>query len=294
MKRTAMRKDWLSGRTVVVAGATGAIGSATCSLLLSHGATVIALGRNLAKLALLKGKFKTRADRFHFLVVDGCDQHAWERVLKNGSKINSEIDAFIHAAGQVVPGAFLELTPDEINSIIETNFRSVVTAAGVIIPLMVERRKGHFIVVGSLGGIVPMPYETMYSATKFALRGFCLSLHEELRPQGVTVSLISPGPVRSPMLDLEGTDPRAALTFVDTPVEPARIAQNVVCLLKSRKREIVRPPLQRFAGFSVSIFPAVFGTMYPLLAALGRRRLLKYRRTLLDSEHRPNDHRQSI
>ncbi len=289
-----MKTEWLKGRTVVVAGATGAIGQATCASLLDGGATVIAVGRDLEKLSRLKAALVPHANRLHLLPVKRFDHDSCELVLGFASRLNSGIDAFIHAAGRTVPGGFLELTAGQIDSIINTNFRSVIAAASVVIPRMIERHTGHFIVVGSLGGIVPMPFETMYSATKFALRGFCLSLHEEVRHQGVTVSLLSPGPVRSPMLDLESSDPRAALTFVDTPVEPARIAESIVGLLKVRKREIVRPALQRYKGLIVNIFPSVFGSIYPLLSAIGRRRLKRYRKTTNKAQDHSHDDGRNI
>jgi short-subunit dehydrogenase len=289
-----VKTDWLNGRTVMVAGATGAIGRATCASLLRSGATVIALGRDPAKLAMVRDELKCAPERFQVLPLNGSDPRSWERVLRSALRFNPSVDAFIHAAGKVVPGAFLELTHSEIDSIIDANFRSVVASAGVIIPHMLERRRGHFIVVGSLGGIVPMPFETMYSATKFALRGFCLSLHEEVRSMGVTISLVSPGSVRSPMLDREGADLRAALTFVDSPAEPAGIAEEIVLLLKSRRREIVRPSRRRLQAMLVGFFPGIFGTLYPLLAAFGRRRLLAYRRTQTGTQDHNHDHRQSI
>lgn len=288
-----MKTGWLEGKTVVVAGATGAIGQATCAEFLSAGATVFAVGRDPVKLVRLQADLEASPDRFHPLPVSFQDQGAWERVLVEVLRFSPGIDAYVHAAGQVTPGAFLELTEREIDSMIETNFRSAVAAAGALIPHMAERGTGHFIVVGSLGGIVPMPFETIYAATKFALRGFCLSLHEEVRPLGVTVSLVSPGPVRSPMLTREGSDLRAALTFVDAPLEPATIAGEIVGLLRSRTREIVRPPLQRFAGLLVSLLPGLFGTLFPLLTAIGRRKLSRYRRLLAQTQECDNDHSPS-
>lgn len=289
-----MRHDQMKGTTVVVAGATGAIGRACCASLLSHGATVVGLGRSHAKLESLMRQQKDAADRFHLLPLRTWEPASWQLVVDYSSRFTSGIDVFIHAAGQLVPGAFLELRSGQIDAIIETNFRGVVTAASVILPHMVGRGRGHFLVVGSLGGIIPMPYQSVYSATKFALRGFCLSLHEELRHQGVTVSLLSPGPVRTPMLDLEGTDPRAALTFADAPVEPHTVASDMIRLLESRTREISRPRWQRFGGAFLSGLPTLFGALYPVLAAIGRHRLITYRPASRESEPDGYGHSQSI
>jgi 3-oxoacyl-[acyl-carrier protein] reductase len=279
-----VRNYRLDGKIMAVAGATGAIGRAACSALLDHGATVIALGRDARKLARLREDLQSSRDRLHILLLDGIDEHSWRTLLDYSDKRHGGIDGFIHTAGLVIPGAFLELTLGEITSIVRTNFESVVSAAYVLIPDMMIRRRGHFIAVGSLGGIVPMPYETMYSASKFALRGFCLSLHEEVRGSGVTVTLVSPGPVRSPMLHREGSDPRAALTFVDRPMEPETVAAAIIRLLQCRKREVVCPPLQRPPAMLVGLFPGIFGALFPALRKVGQYKLARYRRTLSHSQ----------
>jgi short-subunit dehydrogenase len=289
-----VKSDWLNTMTVMVVGATGAIGRATCDAFLSHGATVVGLGRDSRKLYVLKKSLNAQPDRLHLLHFTGSDQDSWARVLLDTLKISSGIDVFIHTAGQLFPGAFMELTPREIDSIIETNFQSVVTAARIVIPHMVKRRRGHFIVIGSLGGIVPMPFQTMYSATQFALRGFCLALHEEVRHHGVTVSLLSAGPVRSPMLDLEAADERAALAFVNTPKEPGEIAMKVVRLLKSRKREVIFLPTQRLLGILIGASPLAFRVLFPLLTTIGRRGLRRYRHTLLSTGDHYNDRKYGI
>ncbi len=289
-----MKAGGLTGRTVVVAGATGAIGCATCASLLREGATVVAAGQNGEKLRRLEERLRPLSGRLHAVRIGGLGRNSWDRVLAETANRAGPADVFIHALGMVVPGAFLELSESDIESILRANFMSVVSSAAAVLPSMAQRRSGHFVVVGSLGGLIPMPFETMYSATKFALRGFCLSLHEELRPRGVTVSLVAPGPVRTPMLHLEGSDPRAALTFFDAPVEPETIADDIVGILHTRKREIVRPSLQRYGALAAGFFPGVFGALYPLLHAIGRRKLLRYRESTATPEDETRDHRTTF
>jgi short-subunit dehydrogenase len=281
----------IKGKTVVLAGATGAIGRATCGALLSQGATVVAVGRDPVRLAQLQEDLQAPSGQLLVLPADLSRENPWPAVLEKTLAARRAVDIFIHAAGRIAPGAFLELTDSEIDSLVQVNFRSVVSAARVFLPHMAERRAGQFIVVGSLGGIVPMPFETMYASTKFALRGFCLSLREEMRSQGVTLSLISPGPVRSPLLDMEGSDPRAALTFVDAPVEPSTIARQILRLLVRRRGEVVHPALQRVEALLITTVPGLFGALYPFLTAIGRRRLRTYQRS--DAED-PHEHAASI
>ena len=80
-----------------------------------------------------------------------------------------------------------------------------------------------------------MPYSAVYSATKFALRGFSFSLAEELKGTGVSISLITPGSVVTKMLDYEAQDDHTAIAFLTKPVSPAFVADAVLKLIQQTK-----------------------------------------------------------
>jgi len=86
-----------------------------------------------------------------------------------------------------------------------------------------------------------MPYETMYSATKFGVRGFSLSLAEELKSTGINVSLISPGPVKTKLLDLEATDDKSTISFVNKPYDPKTIAKATLKLIQNPQSKLILP-----------------------------------------------------
>ena len=260
-------------KTVLVSGATGAIGRATCAALLQEGATVIGLARDLARLELLQRDLRLFGRGFVAVQLAGPSEALWDDAIREALACHSPIDVCVHAMGTLIPGALLELREREVREIVEANLLSAVSAVRAIAPHMIARGGGHIIVVASLGGLVPMPYQSLYSATKFAVRGLCLSLYEELRPRGVRVSLVSPGPVRSSMLDAEGRDPRAALAFVGRPASPTNVAAAILGLIRRPRRELVTPSLHRFVGGIVTAFPGMFGFLFPHLQRLGDRRL---------------------
>lgn len=260
-------------KTALVSGATGAIGRATCAALLQQGATVIGLGRDPVKLKTLQGDLALFARRFAEVRLAGLSEAHWGDAIRKAVARHSPIDVYVHAMGTLIPGALQEQSERDVRDIIEANLLSVVWAVRAIAPHMIARGSGHIIAVASLGGLVPMPYQSLYSATKFAVRGLCLSLHEELRAHGVRVSLVSPGAVRSPMLDAEGRDPRAALAFVGRPASPTDVAAAIVGLIRRPRRELVTPALHRFVGAIVTAFPELFGFLFPHLQRLGDRRL---------------------
>jgi short-subunit dehydrogenase len=276
-----MVSDSLNGKIVLISGATGTIGKAAAARLLQENARVIAVGTDGQELARLADELKSAGDRLTVLQINGTSESSWKMILDAATKRHGRIDAFIHAAGLIFPGGFLELTSQEIRTLTATNFQSVVSAARIFLPPMLPRGTGHFIVVGSQGGLSPTPFESLSCATQFALRGFCLSLHEELRPSGVTVSLLTPGPVRSAQLDLEGSDFRAALAFLNRPVEPELVATDILRLLQCRKRESFQPALHRIPAALAGAFPGIFGLLFPFLRRIGQRRLRNYRRLII-------------
>lgn len=259
-------------KTAIVAGATGAIGRATCAALLRRGATVIGFGRDQERLDTLQRDLAPLNGRFTSVQMGGLSENSWHDAIRRALMLHSPVDLFVHAIGALIPGAVLELKDREIRAVIETNLLSVVSATRAIAPHMIARGSGHLVVVASLGGLVPMPYQAIYSATKFGVRGFCLSLHEELRPHGVWVSMVSPGPVRSPMLAVERSDPRAVLVSVGQPADPGRVAADIIRTIYRPSREIVDPGVHRFTGAIVNAIPEVFGL---ILSGLVRRRLRK-------------------
>jgi short-subunit dehydrogenase len=135
---------------------------------------------------------------------------------------------------------------------------------------------GHIINIGSLGGIVPMPYSAVYSATKFALRGFTFSLVEELKGTGVRISLITPGSVITKMLDYEAQGDNSAISFVSKPISPAKVADAVLRVIHKPRIEFIIPRSQSISSKLLVFSPKVFSVAYKLLHRLGLSGKRKY------------------
>ena len=125
-----------------------------------------------------------------------------------------------------------------------------------------------------------MPFESLYCATKFALRGFCLSLREELRPAGIEVNLISPGPVETEMLRTESTCDRSTITFVEHPLAPGDVADAILRMIRKPSPEVVLPARTKLVSLLMGIFPSLFTAAYPFLDLVGGLRLKRYRKRL--------------
>ena len=107
------------------------------------------------------------------------------------------VDVLVNNAGYALTGAAEETSVAEAKDQFETNFFGVVRMTKSVLPTMREARSGRIITIGSLAGIVGIPYNSIYSSTKFALEGYSEALWHELKPFGIGVSLIEPGFVRT-------------------------------------------------------------------------------------------------
>ena len=214
-------KNILSNKVALVAGGAGDIGTNICLLLAKYGTTLIIATRSNSTSKDLIEIVKKTSPQSILVEDDFSSNEAWENLSKLIDKKFKQIDLLVHCIGIIYPQNFELLSKWQIENYIQTNLMSVIYSTKVVIPIMKKSGGGQIIILGSLGGIIPMPYETIYSATKFAVRGFCLSLSEELKNSGISLSLISPGPIKTKLLDQEAVDDKSTLAFVNSPLEPS-------------------------------------------------------------------------
>ena len=243
----------LSG-TVLVTGATGGIGQAIARAFAARGATLILSGRRVDVLEPLASEVGGRA-----IACDLAGREALERLVGEAG----EIDVLVANAALPATGSFPELTQDQIDRMLEINLRAPIALAHEFAAGMVARRSGHIVFISSLAGKVASPASSIYSATKFGLRGFALGLREDLRPHGVGVSVVLPGFIRD------------AGMFADAGVElprgvgtrtPEEVADGVIRAVERNRAEVEVAPLGLRVG-------AAFGALAPELAATASRRM---------------------
>jgi len=113
----------------------------------------------------------------------------------------------INNAGYGMVGYLEETTLEDAKAIFETNFFGVLRMSNAVLPHMRARRRGHIINVGSLAGLVAVPSEGMYSATKFALEGYTEALWREVKRFNIRVSLVEPGDYNTPIVLQNASQP---------------------------------------------------------------------------------------
>jgi len=169
---------------VLVTGASGGIGRAIATAFHERGATLLLSGRRLEALGSLAAVLSAQT-----IAADLGDPADVARLAEQAA----DIDVLVLNAALPASGDLLELTPEQIDKLLEVNLRAPIALARALAPAMVARRRGHIVFISSLSAKAASPSASLYNATKFGLRGFALGAREDLRPAGVGVSLVAPG-----------------------------------------------------------------------------------------------------
>ena len=183
--------------------------------------------------------------------LDVRDADAVRAVVHGVRDRHGRLDFLFNNAGIGVGGNLEDLSLAHWDRIIDVNLRGVVHGAMAAYPLMIEQGRGHIVNTASMAGLVPVGMLTPYSTTKFAVVGLSLSLRSEGAAKGVRVSVLCPGPVKTPMLDSRGPEdlpipqsiPTSSrfLTRRAPPCSPKRVARAVVRGIERNVPVIVVP-----------------------------------------------------
>ncbi len=170
-------------KVVIVTGASSGIGKIVAEFLQKRGMRVYGISRSISPSENLP--FVIRAD----ITDDESVHKAINEVLEK----EGAIDALINVAGFGIAGSVEDTSIEEAKLQFETNFFGTVRMVKEVLPVMRKQKSGHIINISSIGGIVGLPFQAFYSASKFAIEGYTEALWHEVKPFGIKVSLIEPG-----------------------------------------------------------------------------------------------------
>jgi uncharacterized protein len=243
----------LERSTVLITGATGGIGRAIAHVLHDRGATVVLTGR---RVDVLNEVARELGDRVEIVGADLANRPEVERLAEL-----REIDVLVANAALPAAGRLQTFSARDLDRALEVNVRAPMQLALALLPAMIERGSGHLVFVSSLAGKVAAAGSSVYSATKFAVRGFGYSLSEELRGTGVGVTTVFPGFIRDAgMFHESGTQlPRGFGTRT-----PQDVAKAVLEGIDRNRAEIDVAP------FSMTSGAKIFGVSPPVTSRLTR------------------------
>ncbi|WP_405554202.1 SDR family NAD(P)-dependent oxidoreductase [Streptomyces sp. NBC_01171] len=221
----------IAGETVLVTGATGGVGRVLARRLARAGAALVLTGRDPDALRELAEPLGAR-----WVAADLADP----RQVTELADACADVRVLVANAALPASGDLLEYTPGQIERALAVNLGSVALLARLLVPAMTEEGRGHLAFVGSMSGKAATPSSSLYTASKFGLRGFAHALRLDLRPAGVGVSLVQPGFVsEAGMFARTGAPlPRGA-----RPVTPDQVAEAVLRAVEGDRGEVNIAPL---------------------------------------------------
>ncbi len=226
----------LTGKTVLLTGATGGLGRAIAMALAGRGAHVILSSRKQQELdelatSLPKGGHRT-------IVNDLAEPGAALSLLAEAG----EIDALVANAALPASGKLESFTAEQVGRALRVNLEAPVQMTRELIPSFTARGSGHFVYISSISGQMATARASLYAATKFGIRGFALCLRDDLRPAGVGVSVVSPGAISGAGMFADSGAAPPPLIGTGT---PEQVGAAVVSAIERNRSEVTVAPLRQ-------------------------------------------------
>ena len=249
------------GRTVVVTGAAGGLGSALCRRYGALGAKVVALDLDAAALETLATQLRADGIEALALPCDLTDEAACRAAMARAADTFGGIDILVNNAGISARCLLRDTAPEVIRRVMAVNFFGAVNATQAALESLVARR-GQIVVVSSIAGFSPLVGRTAYAASKHALHGFFDSLRSELHGEGVDVTIACPAFIATGIERAAlGGDGRPAsaprhTTGVEAP--PDTVAARIVAAAERRERLCLPSSTSRLAWWVSRLAPRTY------------------------------------
>lgn len=193
--------DNITGKTIVITGASSGMGAAAARHLAEQGASVVLGARRIDRIQALVAEITDAGGKAIAVATDVTKRDDLQRLIDAAIDTYGRIDVLINNAG-VMPLSPLErVKVDEWDQMIDVNLKGVLYGVAAALPHMVAQKSGHIINVASVAGHKIFSGSAVYSATKFAVRAFSEGLRQEMAPHNIRTTIISPGAVKTELLD---------------------------------------------------------------------------------------------
>lgn len=240
-------------KVVLITGASSGIGRESAIEFAKLGANIILVSRTKEKLEQVADELK----KFNVtILVCQCDVSKKDQVKEMSKTVLEKfdsVDILVNNAGFAIYGSVYDLSIDDIESQMETNYFGMVYCIKYFLPLMLEKKSGHIVNVASVAASFGLPGIASYCASKFAMLGFSEGLKHELKNSGVGITVVSPIMVRTNFFKHPSFEkmPKFSLTSLSSKT----VAKAILKAANSPRLEIIVPSLVRGAVWLKNTFP---------------------------------------
>ena len=227
----------LQGKTAAITGAASGIGLACAQALVNEGVRVVLIDRDEAALARVCGDMGPQALP---LKLDLFDGPAVSNMMPRIQALVGDLDIFHANAGAYVGGAAAEGDPAVWDRVLNLNINAAFRCVNAVLPSMIARRNGDVLFTSSVAGVVPVVWEPVYTASKFAVQAFMHATRRQVAPHGVRVGAVLPGPVVTALLDDWPQAKMEEALANGSLMQPQEVAEAVVFMLTRPPGVVVR------------------------------------------------------
>jgi hypothetical protein len=258
-------------KVVLITGASSGIGKQTAIEFAKLGSSIILVARRKNKLEQVENELKQFNVNTLVCACDVSKKDQVEELSKIVLQKFDSIDILVNNAGFAIYGSVSDLSIDEIESQMETNYFGMIYCVKNFLPLMLKKKSGHIVNVASVGASFSVPGVSSYCATKFAMLGFSEGLKHELYGTGVGLTVVSPIMVRTPLFEHPSfTNFSKFSTGVSLSSET--VAKTIIKASNSSRLEIVVPSVARAVIWFKQTFPFLIN---PIVGRIFRKQLTK-------------------
>jgi len=258
-------------KVVLITGASSGIGKQTAIEFAKLGSNIILVARRKDKLEQVENELKQFNVNTLVCTCDVSKKDQVEIMSKTVLEKFNSIDILINNAGFAIYGSVFDLSIEEIESQMKTNYFGMIYCVKNFLPLMLKKKSGHIVNVASVGASFSVPGVSSYCATKFAMLGFSEGLKHELYGTGVGLTVVSPIMVRTPLFEHTSfTNFSKFSTGVSLSSET--VAKTIIKASNSSRLEIVVPSVARAVIWFKQTFPFLIN---PIVGRIFRKQLTK-------------------
>jgi len=272
----ARRSRWmgLGGKNVLITGGSRGLGLVMAREFAARAARVVACARDPDELDRAAADLRRRGFDLATFVCDVTDRDQVNRTIADVERHSGQIDVLVNNAGSITVGPMEVMNVDDYDEAMRTHFWGPVYTTLAVLPGMRRRRSGRVVNISSIGGKVAVPHLLPYCASKFALTGFSEGLRAELKKDGIYVTTVCPGLMRtgSPRNAFFKGRNRAEYALFKlsdstpfTSMDAGRAARRIVLACQRAESEVVLGVQARVAAKFHGLFPGVGSELYGLI-----------------------------
>ena len=240
--------DELKGKVAAVTGAASGIGLASTEAMIAAGAKVVLVDRDEKA---LRSVCERLGDRAVPLTVDLLDARQCASLLDDVLTNVDHLDILHANAGTYIGGDLVDANLDAIDRMLNLNVNVVIKNVRTVAPHMIERGTGDIIITSSVAGHSPVPWEPVYSPSKWAMTCFVQTMRRQLLKSGIRVGSVSPGPVISALLADWPEENLRKAKEAGALIEPKEVADAVMFMLTRPRNVTIRDVVVLPSAFDI-------------------------------------------